>query len=195
MLLTPTNFIVPLPPTISANKPQSLTRNIKQQIDSSFSKEILQNKQNSNQVFIKLESVNLGSFKLEPGTRIKACIGSRSNIKGYPVEFNQNTVPNHVWTFSYKNLLKSSFVLVLFQSQFLGPEKEIGEIEIRLSAFQKNSVTSHEFILRSPNRNAVPPRVRLSVHVNEDGSNQFSAPNAHAIDDKFEIVRRTSYAE
>ena len=195
MLLQPNNFIFSIPQAQSAShKPQSLSRSIQHQIDSSFSREIMQNRQ-VNQVFIKLETVNLGSFQLEPGTRLKACIGPRSNIKGNAAEFNPNTIPAHIWSFSYKNIQKSSFVLVLYQSQFLGPEKEIGEIEIRLSAFQKNTVTSHEFILRSPNRNAVPPRIRLSVHINEDGSNQFSAPSAHGINDKFEIVRRTSYAE
>lgn len=146
-----------------------------------------------NEVYVRIDSIDTGSFPVKNDTKLIACIGSRHSFLPYSYEFKAGNNVNHVWNFTYKNQDRSSFVLVLFKRQLFGGDKEIGEIELKLNAFQTNAVTQHTFELHSPQKNAIPAKVTLSVHICEDGSERFNAPEAQSIQNQYEIVHKSTY--
>ena len=162
-------------------------------MQSSFNMNML-NMKDGNDIYIRIDNIDLGSFEVDSSSKLVACIGSRTSFRPFSVDFpaSQKKV-DHVWNFKFTNSQKSSFVLVLFKRRFFGQDKEIGEIEIKLNAFPANKVTKHEFVLRSPNPNAIPAKVTLSIHVCEDGSPQFKAPISDSIAPRYEILHRTTY--
>ena len=162
-------------------------------MQSSFNTNII-NKNNNNDIYLRIDNIDLGSFEVESNSKIVVCLGSRTSYRPYAVDIpaTQKRV-DKVWNFKYSNFSKSSFVLALFKRKFFGQDKEIGQIEIKLDAFPINKVTRHEFVLRSPNPNAIPPKVTLSIHVCEDGSPQFKAPVTDSVSPRFEILPRRNY--
>ena len=162
-------------------------------MQSSFNFNIV-NKNNNNDIFLRIDNIDLGSFETEPNSKIVVCLGSRNLYRPYSIDIPATQKKlDKVWNFKYSNFSKSSFVLALYKRKFFGQDKEIGQIEIKLDAFPINRVTKHEFVLRSPNPNAIPPKVTLSIHVCEDGSPQFKAPESDNINPRFEILPRKSY--
>ena len=154
-------------------------------------------KQNVGHVYVKVESVSIGSFNASDKATLKMCLTTRRALKmgfhEYCHEFHKNEKVDHTWSFTYKNKQHSSFVLLLFKRRYFGGDREIGEIELKLDAFATNSVTTHEFVLRSPNENAIPARVTLSVHLSENGSENFNAPQMNILSDKYEVRRKTTF--
>ena len=150
----------------------------------------------TNQAFVKINSIDTGSFKLERDARLSACIGSRKTFKNCPYDFfmADSKRLQKVWTFSYKNAQRSSLVFVLYKKNFFGTDEEIGEIEIKLNALTCNRITNHVFVLRSPDKNAIPAKVSLSIHISENGSKPFQAPEGDKIRSDFEIFHKETYS-
>ena len=146
-----------------------------------------------NEVYVRIDSINTGSFQVKNDTKLIACVGSRHSFLPYAHEFRAGSKVNHVWNFTYKNQDRSSFVLVLFKRQLFGGDKEIGEIELKLNAFQPNAVTQHTFVLHSPQKNSIPAKVTLSVHICEDGNEKFNAPEAATMHSQYESLHKTTY--
>ena len=146
-----------------------------------------------NQVYIRIDSIDLGSFQSTNKATLKACIGSRKSFLPNVYEFHKNDILNHTWTFTFKNANRSSFIFALFKKRIFGGDHEVGEIEVRINAFQPNTVTTEEFILKSPNPNAVPAKVKLTIHVCENGAQEFDAPPSTSINNNFEIPHATTY--
>ena len=165
-------------------------------INSKFASYLSQD--NGKQVFVKINSVDTGSFKVEKDTKLVACVGSRKTFQNSRYEFSAGNSRNvqKVWSFTYKNAQRSSMVFVLYKKKsFFGVDQEIGEIEIKLSALACNRVTVHEFVLRSPDKNAIPARVSLSIHVSENGCKAFTAPEGDKIRSDFEIIHKETFSQ
>ena len=135
-------------------------------------------------VYVKIDSYSLGSFAASESATIKAAVTTRQMIKlgliDY-VSFHKAESINHTWSFHYRNKQKSSFIILLAKQRIFGGNKEIGEIELKLDAFDTNKVTTHEFELRSPSQADIPAKVKLSIHVCEDESPQFVAQQSNNI--------------
>ena len=149
-----------------------------------------------NQVYVRINSIDTGSFKIEKDSRLLACIGSRKTFRNLPFEFSagDSAKLQKEWSFSYKNAQRSSIVFVLYKKNFFGTDQEIGEIEIKLNAMNCNRITTHEFVLRSPDKNAIPARVSLSIHLCENGCKAFTAPEGDKIRSDFEIIHKETYS-
>ena len=141
-------------------------------------------------VFVRIESINPGSCNLPSNATLTATVTTRKflrlGIPQYIEKFKQNQKPNHVWSFGFSDKERSSFIILLMQKKFF-TEKEIGEIELNLDAFESNCVTTHEFTLHTPQTNVEPPRIRVTVHVSQDGCENFKAPQSNTLKDNFEI--------
>ena len=149
----------------------------------------------SNKVFVKIDKIDYGSFKVDKNTMIIGCVGSRYSFKPYAYTFPvSETTPNKVWDLEYKNAARSSFVLVLFKHRFFGSDIEIGEIELKISGFETNTVTQHEFTLQSPFYGN-PVKVTLSVHVSEDGTRGFKAPLSNSLIGDVVIPHQKCYSQ
>ena len=138
---------------------------------------------NKKQAFVKITDIELPDIN---NGKIVAYVGSRKAFKNQIVSHeNPHT---KIWNFLYTNKNHSSFVLALYNQQSkLSEDKLLGEIEIRLSSFKSNSVTKHTFILRSSDRNSVPIRVTLSIHLSENGSKALEAPESNILNYEYEI--------
>ncbi|EAY19593.1 hypothetical protein TVAG_228560 [Trichomonas vaginalis G3] len=131
---------------------------------------------NGNRAFIRVDGVSTGSFPTNGKTTLVARVGPRSTFMRHGAEFTEKYRPTQTWDFKYTDPARASFVVVLFKKHLFGGDEEIGEVELRLSAFEANTVVSQEFTLKSPHVQSVPARLRLSVHLSEDGSSAFCAP-------------------
>ncbi|EAY17427.1 hypothetical protein TVAG_320220 [Trichomonas vaginalis G3] len=131
---------------------------------------------NGNKAYIRVESVNTGGFPVSNKTSLIACVGPRTSFMRHQAEFTPKTSPSNTWEFKYNDPSKSSFVFCLFKKHLFGGDEEIGEIELRLSGFEPNTVVRSEFTLKSPNSKMVPATAIISVHLCEDGSFPFCAP-------------------
>ena len=150
---------------------------------------------NKKQAFIKVNEVELPNNS--ENNKIVAYLGSRK-------AFNNGTITyanpyTKIWNFVYTDKNHSSFVLALYKeskdSQVQEKNELLGEIEIKLSSFKTNSVTKHSFILRSFDRNSLPIIVNLSIHLDEDGSKQFKAPESNILNYEYEIISNKFYSE
>ncbi|EAY17628.1 hypothetical protein TVAG_235090 [Trichomonas vaginalis G3] len=131
---------------------------------------------NGNKAYIRIDSVNAGGFPVNNKTALIACVGPRSTFMRHQAEFTPKTNPSNTWEFNYTNSSRASFVFCLFKKHLFGGDEEIGEIELRLSAFELNTVVSNKFTLKSPNPRIAPATAVISVHLCEDGSFPFCAP-------------------
>ena len=61
------------------------------------------------------------------------------------------------------------------KARVLGKDEEIGQIELRLSAFKPNVCTTHTFPMRMGGGD--PPKLTLLCHRSEDGCDPFDAPD------------------
>ena len=144
-------------------------------------------------VYLRIESVDLGSFQASNKATLKACVGSRKNFQTFPYEFHRNEKINHTWSFNFKNSNRSSVVIAIFKRRYFGGDHEVGEIEIRMNAFQLNTITTHEYTLQSPNPNAAPARIVVSIHVCDNGAPAFCAPETSKIAENFQIHHAATY--
>ena len=136
------------------------------------------------EIFIKVESVDIGSFPASAKADLMVCIGPRKHYMdfAYNMKKYETNVP-HIWTFYSKKPQRASFVIALFKKRYFGINSEIGKVELKLNEFQPNTVTTKEFNLVPPNSNGFNQfgaRIRVSVHLNENGSSAFSAPTVSA---------------
>ena len=132
--------------------------------------------------FIKINSLNTNTEELV------TFIGSRKGYIDFPA--SSKNITQHVWNFTYRGKKSSSFVIAVARKQTNNSgHHTLGKLEIRLDAFKSNFITNHTFTLRPCDRNSEPIEVNLSVHLNEDGSKVFSAPQSNIIRDDFEILQ------
>ena len=145
---------------------------------------------NEHHVYIKIINVDPGNFPLDNTSTLTLCIGPRKAFTARQYDFTPNSKVDDTWEFSYKNSLKSSLTIGLFSKSFFGNLHEIGEIELNLAAFKVNAVTKQSFTLRSKDRNLIPPKIKLSLHLSENGEASFHAPETNKMKDEFEIIRK-----
>lgn len=145
-----------------------------------------------NKAFIRVDQVNTGSYPIRGNTTFVCCVGPRNSFRNHPSEFGANEVPLDTWDFDYKNANKSSFALVLFRKKLFGGDEEIGEVELRLSSFQPNTVVTENIKLQSPRNKYFNVSVKLSVHICDDGSFPFDAPAGKLLENPV-IPHRTTY--
>ena len=132
--------------------------------------------------FIKINSINTNTDELV------TFIGSRKGYHQFPA--SSKNITQHVWNFTYTGKKTASFVIAIAHKQTNNSRHHtLGKLEIRLDAFKSNFITNHTFTLRPSDRNSAPIEVNLSVHLNEDGSKVFSAPQSNIIRDDFEILQ------
>ena len=136
--------------------------------------------------FIKINKITC----THNNSTIFACVGPRKLFRHFSA-YNED-IFKRTWEFTYNDNKRSSFVIALFQTSTFGPDKLLGQFEIRLDAFKVNSVTDHTFILRSTDRNSEPICVGISIHINENQSLSFIAPKSNIIKDEYEIIRTSS---
>ena len=146
-----------------------------------------------NQIYIKIDSLDIGSFPASEKAILKAYVGPRKAYLPFSFEFHKNQALDHIWNFNFKNADRSSFVIALFKKRYFGSDREIGEIEIKLNAFEFNKVTTHEFTLQSPNPNAVPAKIRVSVHLSDKCTVPFHAPVGQIAIKNFQILHAKTY--
>ena len=148
----------------------------------------------SGKVYVKIDGIDYGTFKASNKANIVAYVGSRSYFRLRPYQFKRSEyMPKNVWSFSYKNARKSTFVVALYKHRYTKSDSEIGEIELRISGFQPNCVTTQQFTMKSPQFGGVPPQIRLTVHVSEDGAPAFQAPPAQSISPNIEVQHTVCY--
>ena len=145
-------------------------------------------------VYVRIDSIDFGTFRASPQANIVAYVGSRSAFRLRPYQFKRGESPyKNVWSFSYKNARKSTFVVALYKHRYTKSDSEIGEIELRISGFQLNCVTTQQFTMKSPQFGGAPPQIRLTVHVAEDGAPPFQAPPAQQISPNIEVPHMGCY--
>ncbi|EAY13654.1 hypothetical protein TVAG_387950 [Trichomonas vaginalis G3] len=148
---------------------------------------------NGNRAYIRVDGADTGSYKTNGKTTLVARVGPRNNFMNHAAEFSEKGFPTQTWEFKYNDPSRSSFVVVLFKKHIFGGDEEIGEVELRLSAFEPNTVVSQEFTLLSPRNQSVPAHVKLSVHLSEDGSCPFCAPFGGKLMANAEIPHKKTY--
>ena len=148
---------------------------------------------NGNRAYIRVDGVNTGSFKTSGKTTLVARVGPRNSFMNRAAEFTEKGFPSKTWEFKYNDPSKASFVLLISKKHMFGGDEEIGEVELKLSAFEPNTVVSQEFKLLSPRNQSVPASVRLSVHLSEDGSCPFCAPFGGKLLANAEIPHKKTY--
>ena len=127
-----------------------------------------------NKVHIKFDQIDYGSYRITSSDSVVLAFGSRTGFMNHLMTLQGHEIPKKVWSFTYRNPSKSSFVIVLYKYKFFGKNEEIGEIELKLSGFHENLVTTHTFPLKSSVR-GTPPSVTLTVHISEDQSPPFES--------------------
>ena len=141
-------------------------------------------------VYIKINHVDYGNFKASSHANITAYVGPRATFKNHPAGFTRSTFsPDEVWHFQYINARKASFVFALFKHRLFKPDSLIGEIELKISGFKHNCVTTTDFTLNCPGC-SIPATVTLMVHVCDNGAPPFSAPNVNTVDTNAVLVHR-----
>lgn len=148
---------------------------------------------NNKRVLIHVRGIDLGSYSATDKAGLVLYVGAPSSFKKYPYPFKCGE-RNHIdrtWEYHYKVDNNASFVIALYKQHFLG-DKEIGELELKISAFQPNTVITERFELQSPNIAAVPARIELEIHLNTDGSQPFQAPKGFLFDNPT-ILHRNFY--
>ena len=144
-------------------------------------------------IHIKIDRVDLGSFKASQKANIMAYCGPRKTFMNHGCLFKRGEYnPKTVWNFQYSNPRRSTFVIALYKHRYLKPDSLIGEIELRVSGFQPNAVTTTQFTLNCPGC-SVPANITLSVHVCENGSDSFAAPTSNTVSNNIVVQRRNCY--
>lgn len=143
--------------------------------------------------YIKIDGVETGSYALDGKTTLVARVGPRNTFMSHSYEFNIRERPQNVWDFKYNDAHRSSFVFVLFKKHLFGGDEELGEIELRLGSFEPNTVVTKEYTLKTPSSKHIPCRARISVHLCEDGSSPFCAPNDGKLLSNPEIPHAQTY--
>lgn len=129
-----------------------------------------------NRAYIRVDSVDTGSFRIKNDTKLIARVGPKTSFMIHPAEFNPRSSPRTNWDFKYNNARCASFVVAIFKKRIFGGDLEIGEVELKLSGFEPNKVTTGTFNMMSPQGKNYNASVKVSVHLSEDGSFPFTAP-------------------
>lgn len=125
--------------------------------------------------YVRVEAVDPGNIPFKQDTKFIIGVGPRTSVRLHPAEFNIKTTPSNVWNFPYNNANTSSFVISLLKKKNFGGNEGIGEVELRLSSFEPNKVTTQDFYLQTPNNKYYNVKVKISVHICENGSYPFMA--------------------
>ena len=129
---------------------------------------------NTNKVFIKLESIEVVGYGLKQKSVLQCFLGPRNKYKLYEKDFTlAEGKPDEYWSFVYTDPNRASFVLELDRYNLLFPNEVLGKAELILRDFKPNEVTRKEIIIRGNNNANNYTRITLLVHPSEDGSPAF----------------------
>ena len=138
-----------------------------------------------NYLNVNISSVDLGSLDLKPRDMLVVCIGTRKNPYVYRREFlvSERHSLNQTFTFKVNHLDTASFVVMLMRRQYFAGDKEIGEINLKVDAFEMDAVVTHTFELDTPQFYPVRPKIKLGVHLNSTTTQPFLAAQGVLKDD------------
>ena len=165
--------------------------------------------------YIKISDISTGDYRCSDESQLVLFVGPRTAFKApripdvdiqeaeevqeeilhedeYKFSTRNRNYVDHLWKFHFKAEDHASFVVVLYKHHFLG-DSEIGEIELKLKAFQPNTVVSDVFTLLGPNKDWEPAKLRITVHIDENGAQPFSAPEGMFFSDDAEIKHEKTY--
>ncbi|EAY14839.1 hypothetical protein TVAG_411050 [Trichomonas vaginalis G3] len=141
--------------------------------------------------YIRLDKFDLGNFNVDYGAKIVASVGTRSSLLRNAKDFDfLDKNPQKVWELRYHNPNTTSFIFTLAKKRIFGGDIPIGEVELKLSNFETNTVVKCDCKLRNPSNRRLNSTVTLSIHVCEDGSAPFNAPDANIVSSSY-LVRKS----
>lgn len=125
-------------------------------------------------IYIKIDDVDCGSFKLDSKSIIVAAVGPRGSYRDFSHEFPATQrKPQQAWGFKYVNAGNASFVIALYKKRKWVADDLIGEIELKVGDFELNKVVQKEYILKTFVDMKILPRIKVSVHVDDLGAPAF----------------------
>lgn len=127
-------------------------------------------------IYIRVEGVDAGTFPIDAKSEYVACVGPRATYRQHKCDFPVGGKPNNVWNFRYTDAYRSSFFVALYKKRIFGGDILIGELELNVAQFKPNVITTQIVTLKSAEIKYLPPRVRISVHISENGAQKFCAP-------------------
>lgn len=124
-------------------------------------------------VYIRIDSIDTGSFKLQEKNTIVATCGPAACYRNFSHEIPATTKnPKLAWGFKYNNADNSSFVIALYKKCMLFDDL-IGMVYVRLSEFAANEVYTKELQLRNHKDEPTDAKIKISVHLDDNGSPAF----------------------
>lgn len=144
--------------------------------------------------YIRIDSIETGSFPVKSDTKLLVMVGPRTSFMLHQKEFTPKRIPVISWDYKYNNASKSSFVFALFKKRIFGGNEEIGEVELKLSGFEKNKVVTQDYYLQTPNNKYYNVKVRISIHCDENGSFPFMAPQDGKLIANPVIIHQKTYS-
>ena len=134
---------------------------------------------------VNVASVDLGSLSLKPKDTLVVCLGTRKNPYTYKQEFpvSDRHCLNASFTFRVNHPETANFVVLLMKRQLISGDKEIGEVNLKVDAFEMDTVITHTFELDTPQSQASKPKVKLDVHLNSTSAQPFFATQGTLKDD------------
>lgn len=129
-------------------------------------------------VYVRLDEYDTGSFLIKDKNTVISSVGQKMQARDFPVKIpGSNKKPGQVWTIipTYP-----TFTVVLLKRRKFWPNDQIGEIELPIADFAENKVVTKEYNLKAFQSRDKPAKVRLSVHVDNDGALPFRPGTAPA---------------
>lgn len=145
------------------------------------SRPLLGGKPNQKTIYIRIDGIEAGTFPMDAKSEYVAAVGPRMTYRQHGCDFPVGSKPGNVWSFNFKDAHRSSFVVALYKKRILGGDIMIGELEINVAQFTANFVNTLIFTLKSADPKYIPPRVKLTVHISDNGMQRFCAPYSGAI--------------
>ena len=133
-------------------------------------------------ISIKIDSIDTGCYPSRDSTKLIACVGPKDSYTNYPCQFTLADGVHRMWSFTYLNREKSSFVVAIYKKKFFQHNMEIGKIEIPLSSIELYNTTQQEYKIPVRNFSGEPITIKLTIekaenNLTEIGSQiSFSAP-------------------
>ena len=145
--------------------------------------------------YIKISNIELGDYPCSDNSELILSVGPHNKFQDNEVKFptRDRGFFENTWHFAFTREERSAFVVVLYKHH-LPINREIGEIELRLDAFQPNTVVSDVFALTGTEKDWMPAKLRITVHVDENGAPPFSAPEGFEFPDKAEVKHKKTYS-
>ncbi|EAY12238.1 hypothetical protein TVAG_027910 [Trichomonas vaginalis G3] len=133
-------------------------------------------------VYIRLEKFDLGNFNVDYGSKIVASVGTKSSLLRNAKAFDSmEKYPQKVWEVRYHNQNTTSFIFSLAKKRIFGGDIPIGEVELKISNFEVNTVAKCDCKLKNIANRRLNATATLSVHVCENGAASFNAPEGNVM--------------